>query len=188
MLPTARADRPRAADRRAHRRPQPGHLGAPEPRLHGRPDLDGDAEHGADRPAARTTTSSSTPAAGRRRRTRSRGPGCTSFFANGGGYIGALANGANFLTAGGEVTGLTAANRGGDGRSGIVYWTNTGGAGSPVDRRLPGAGHGDHGPADLVHERPGDDVRGRPPAVRRTSSRRACGRSTACRRRRPARR
>ena len=61
----------------------------------------------------------------------------TSFFANGGGYIGALTNGANFLTAAGEVTGLTAANRGGDGRSGIVYWTNTGGAGSLVTGVYP---------------------------------------------------
>jgi hypothetical protein len=49
----------------------------------------------------------------------------TNFFATGGGYIGALTNGANFLVTGGQVTGLTAANRGGNGRSGIVYWNNS---------------------------------------------------------------
>jgi hypothetical protein len=47
-----------------------------------------------------------------------------NFFATGGGYIGALTNGANFLTGGGLVNGLTAANRGGSGRSGIVRWNN----------------------------------------------------------------
>jgi hypothetical protein len=61
----------------------------------------------------------------------------TSFFANGGGYIGALTNGANFLTSAGQVTGLAAANRGGNGRSGIVYWTNTGGAASLVTGVYP---------------------------------------------------
>ena len=49
----------------------------------------------------------------------------TAFFAAGGGYLGALTNGANFLTAAGEVTGLTAANRGGAGRSGIITWNNS---------------------------------------------------------------
>jgi hypothetical protein len=48
-----------------------------------------------------------------------------NFFATGGGYVGALANGANFLTAGAQVTGLTAANRSGAGRSGIINWGNT---------------------------------------------------------------
>src|SRR4029453_7687679 len=51
-----------------------------------------------------------------------------NFFATGGGYVGALANRANFLTAGGQlpaVDGLTAANRGGAGRSGIINWGNT---------------------------------------------------------------
>jgi Zinc carboxypeptidase len=62
----------------------------------------------------------------------------TSFFANGGGYIGALTNGANFLTSAGQVTGLAAANRGGNGRSGIVYWANTGGAASLVTGVYPG--------------------------------------------------
>ena len=47
----------------------------------------------------------------------------TAFFAGGGGYIGALANGANFLTSAGEVTGFTAANRSGAGRSGIITGT-----------------------------------------------------------------
>jgi hypothetical protein len=61
----------------------------------------------------------------------------TAFFAAGGGYIGAATNGANFLVSGGEVTGLTAANRGGNGRSGIVYWNNTAGAASPVTGVYP---------------------------------------------------
>jgi Zinc carboxypeptidase len=56
----------------------------------------------------------------------------TDFFAGGGGYIGAGVNGANFLTTGSQVSGLTALSRGGLGRSGIVYWTNTGGASSPI--------------------------------------------------------
>jgi hypothetical protein len=55
-----------------------------------------------------------------------------AFFAAGGGYIGAGAGGANFLTAGGLASGLMAATRGGSGRSGIVYWDNVGGAGSPI--------------------------------------------------------
>jgi Zinc carboxypeptidase len=49
----------------------------------------------------------------------------TAFFAAGGGYLGTMTNGASFLTAAGQVTGLTAANRGGAGRSGIVYWNNS---------------------------------------------------------------
>jgi hypothetical protein len=48
-----------------------------------------------------------------------------NFFASGGGYVGALTNGASFLTAGGQVTDLTAANRGGAGRSGIINWDNS---------------------------------------------------------------
>ncbi len=62
----------------------------------------------------------------------------TNFFARGGGYIGAGANGANFLTAGSQVSGLTALSRGGLGRSGIVYWTNTGSASSPIVGAYPG--------------------------------------------------
>jgi hypothetical protein len=61
----------------------------------------------------------------------------TDFFGRGGGYIGAGTNGAAFLTAGSQVTGLTAASRGGLGRSGIVYWANTGGAGSPIVGAYP---------------------------------------------------
>jgi Zinc carboxypeptidase len=61
----------------------------------------------------------------------------TDFFARGGGYIGAGANGANFLTTGVQVSGLTAASRTGAGRSGIVYWTNTTGADSPVVGAYP---------------------------------------------------
>lgn len=60
-----------------------------------------------------------------------------AFFARGGGYIGAGATGAAFLTSGGQVTGLTAATRGGAGRSGIVYWNNTGGVDSVVTGAYP---------------------------------------------------
>ena len=51
----------------------------------------------------------------------------TAFFAGGGGYTGANANGANFLVAAGEVTGLAAASNsgGGAGYSGIVNWNNS---------------------------------------------------------------
>ena len=60
-----------------------------------------------------------------------------AFFAGGGGYIGALLNGANFLASAGLVTGLTAANRTGNGRSGIVLWNNEGGMNSPVVGAFP---------------------------------------------------
>jgi hypothetical protein len=62
----------------------------------------------------------------------------TAFFGRGGGYIGALVNGAAFLTAGSQVTGFTAANRSGNGRSAIVYWNNEGGAGSTITGAFPG--------------------------------------------------
>jgi hypothetical protein len=61
----------------------------------------------------------------------------TAFFQAGGGYIGAGAGGASFLTNGGLVSGLTAATRGGSGRSGIVNWDNVGGAGSPITGATP---------------------------------------------------
>jgi len=63
----------------------------------------------------------------------------TSFFAGGGGYIGAGANGANFLTNGGLVSGLAATTAGpaNTGISGIVYWDNVGGAGSPITGASP---------------------------------------------------
>ena len=61
----------------------------------------------------------------------------TEFFARGGGYLGAGVNGAAFLTSAGQVSGLTAASRGGNGRSGIIYWDNTGGANSPVVGAFP---------------------------------------------------
>jgi hypothetical protein len=60
-----------------------------------------------------------------------------AFFAAGGGYIGALANGANFLSSAGLVTGLTAASRSGSGRSGIVAWNNEGGVDSPIVGAFP---------------------------------------------------
>jgi Zinc carboxypeptidase len=58
----------------------------------------------------------------------------TAHFARGGGFIGVGANGALFLTNGGQVAGLTAvANSGqGSGYSGIISWNNSGGAGSVI--------------------------------------------------------
>jgi Zinc carboxypeptidase len=58
----------------------------------------------------------------------------TDHFARGGGFIGVGANGALFLTNGGQVAGLTAvANSGqGSGYSGIIAWNNSGGAGSVI--------------------------------------------------------
>jgi hypothetical protein len=60
-----------------------------------------------------------------------------AFFSRGGGYIGAGANGANFLTNGAQLSGLTPASRTGNGRSGIVYWNNIGGANSPIVGTYP---------------------------------------------------
>ena len=60
-----------------------------------------------------------------------------AFFAAGGGYLGAGANGANFLTTGSLVSGLAAASRTGSGRSAIVYWNNRGGADSPIVGAFP---------------------------------------------------
>jgi hypothetical protein len=60
-----------------------------------------------------------------------------AFFASGGGYIGAGTNGAAFLTAGTLVSGLTAASRTGNGRSGIVQWNNEGGVNSPIVGSFP---------------------------------------------------
>jgi hypothetical protein len=60
-----------------------------------------------------------------------------AFFAAGGGYVGGGANGANFLTNGALVTGLTAGTRSGNGRSGIIFWNNTGGADSPITGAYP---------------------------------------------------
>jgi len=62
-----------------------------------------------------------------------------SFFADGGGYIGAGAGGGNFLSAGSLVAGLSVATRSGSGRSAIVYWENTGGASSPITGASPAA-------------------------------------------------
>jgi hypothetical protein len=60
-----------------------------------------------------------------------------AFFAAGGGYIGAGTNGANFLTSAALVSGLTAASRTGNGRSGIVGWNNEGGPNSPIVGAYP---------------------------------------------------
>jgi hypothetical protein len=66
-----------------------------------------------------------------------------AFFAGGGGYVGAQTAGVNFLNGSGtpatgnQVTGLTAANRSGNGRSGIIYWNNTGGAASVITGAYP---------------------------------------------------
>jgi hypothetical protein len=60
-----------------------------------------------------------------------------SFFASGGGYIGSGPGGASFLTAAGQVTGLTVGTRTGQrGASGIVRWVNEGGA-SPITGAYP---------------------------------------------------
>ena len=61
----------------------------------------------------------------------------TAFFAAGGGYIGAGSGGAGFLTTGAQVTGLAAGTRSGNGRSGIIYWNNTGGVNSPITGAYP---------------------------------------------------
>ena len=61
----------------------------------------------------------------------------TSFFAEHGGYVGAGTGGTGFLTSAGQVAGLTAASRSGNGRSGIVYWDNVGGAASPIVGAYP---------------------------------------------------
>ena len=42
-----------------------------------------------------------------------------------------------FLTTGAQVTGLAAGTRSGNGRSGIVYWNNTGGVNSPITGAYP---------------------------------------------------
>ena len=60
-----------------------------------------------------------------------------AFFAGGGGYIGSGPNGASFLVNGGQTAGLAAANNGGNGRSGIVYWDNTGGPASVITGAYP---------------------------------------------------
>ena len=60
-----------------------------------------------------------------------------AFFDAGGGYIGAGANGANFLSAGSLVAGLTPATRSGNGRSAIVNWENEGRPESPITGAAP---------------------------------------------------
>jgi hypothetical protein len=62
-----------------------------------------------------------------------------AFFANGGGYISGQMAGANFLANSGQVAGLSAASNsgGGSGYSGIVLWTNTGGANSVITGAYP---------------------------------------------------
>ena len=133
----ARSGRSHAADRRPDGRGESGRLVAAEPRLHGRPDFDRDdqhAAHGSARGLRRRLQhcgnwpSATNPLA----RTR-----LTAFFARGGGYLGAGANGGNFLTAGAELVGLTAVSRSGNGRSGILFWENTLGAASPVVGAYP---------------------------------------------------
>jgi len=61
----------------------------------------------------------------------------TSYFATQGGYLGAGTGGTAFLTSAGQVAGLAAASRSGNGRSGIVYWDNVGGAASPIVGAYP---------------------------------------------------
>ena len=176
-------DRGQAADPRPHRSAQPGRLVAPEPRLLARLHVDGRSSTRQPTDPLPATTSSGTPGPIRRAANATARARLQAFFAAGGGYIGAGANGANFLTAGGQVTGLTAATRSGNGRSGIVYWNNEAGDLEPDHRRLAGPGHGDHGPADVVHRDPGDDERrrtlpggpGRDRRLRLLADRRAVG-------------
>jgi len=59
------------------------------------------------------------------------------FFAAGGDYIGGQSGGASFLTGAGQVSGLTPGNAGGNGRSGIVFWDNTGGDNSVITGAMP---------------------------------------------------
>ena len=63
----------------------------------------------------------------------------SAFFAAAGGYMGGQANGANFLTAAGQVTGLAAAcNSGnGSGYSGIALWENLSGPNSIITGAYP---------------------------------------------------
>jgi hypothetical protein len=61
----------------------------------------------------------------------------TAFFAIGGGYIGQGVNGSAFLVNGGQTSGLAVATRGGNGRSGIIRWNNTGGVSSPIVGAYP---------------------------------------------------
>jgi hypothetical protein len=61
----------------------------------------------------------------------------TAFFAAGGGYIGQGVNGSSFLVNGLQTTGLTVATRGGNGRSGIIRWSNEGGVTSPIVGAYP---------------------------------------------------
>jgi Zinc carboxypeptidase len=62
-----------------------------------------------------------------------------AFFNAGGGYIGAGANGADFLSAvnSGQLSGLTAGASAGVGQSGIFHWTNTGGPDSVIVGAYP---------------------------------------------------
>jgi Zinc carboxypeptidase len=66
----------------------------------------------------------------------------TAFFNGGGGYIGAGANGANFLNSvnSGQLPGIAPATvqTSGVGQSGIFNWQNTGGAASPIVGAYPG--------------------------------------------------
>jgi Zinc carboxypeptidase len=59
------------------------------------------------------------------------------YLAAGGDYIGVQELGADQLTEAGHVTGLTAESAAGAGRSGIVFWDNTGGANSVVTGAMP---------------------------------------------------
>jgi hypothetical protein len=59
------------------------------------------------------------------------------FFAAGGDYIGGQLGGATLLADAGQAPGLTGDNAAGNGRSGIVYWDNTGGADSVITGAMP---------------------------------------------------
>ncbi|MGH2994947.1 MAG: M14 family zinc carboxypeptidase [Gaiellaceae bacterium] len=63
----------------------------------------------------------------------------TAFFNGGGGYIGAMAAGASFLSAAnsGQLPGLATGSSTGGGQSGIFYWQNAGGAASVIVGAYP---------------------------------------------------
>ena len=133
----ARGHRPLAADRGVHERGRPERLVAPEPRLHRRPGRDDGAERciGSARELRRDLQHRELPGEHGRERDRT---------GTAGGVLRRRRRlhrrwreRRGFVTNGGLQTGLATGNRGGNGRSGIVYWNNTGGATSLITGAYP---------------------------------------------------
>ena len=80
------------------------------------------------------------------------------------------------------MAGLTAAARTGAGRSGIIYWDNTGGAASPIVGAYPARDTAIVDPPTWLTAVPATLLRGRAAADDRLLRRRACGCSTRSRR------